>query len=101
MIVMVPVLASLFLVSLISRALMGRRQVGCATSLRTYGAQRNQSLHIFRFTDRARYPSVGSPLEMLKPVIALKALILENRHKPTAIVELTRPSLKTIESEVW
>jgi hypothetical protein len=53
MVVVLLVLAALFFIAPLRRAVMRRSQIRCAARRRTYRAQRNQSLDIFGFTNRA------------------------------------------------
>lgn len=81
MVMMLLVLAVMFFTAPLRRTLMRGGQVGCAARLRTYRAQRNQPLDILGLTNRASYLRTRSPLEMLKSMITLEALVLENRHR--------------------
>src|SRR5579871_4499985 len=71
MVMMLLVLASLFFVAPLCRALMRRAQIGCAARIRAHGAQRNQLLDIPGIANRAGCLGTRSPLEMLKLMSAL------------------------------
>ena len=62
MIVMMPMLAVKFFITLFSGAMMRGRQIRCAAGLGAYGAERDETLYILRFTNRAHDLRIGAPL---------------------------------------